>query len=167
MQMKKLYCLVVFATTLLQSIGFAAEDKVVGPIQVTVKLDRAEYIHGKPGVTYVMAPTGRLTATLTVKNVSPAEQKLTFSSGQKYDFVIRDARGGEIKRWSGDMMFTQALEDLTMAAGQEHTYKEVMNLGKPGKPLPLGGYTLEGILTCSTPLTSAPVPFKIIPTPAK
>jgi|APGre2960657404_1045060.scaffolds.fasta_scaffold14556_2 hypothetical protein len=165
--MKTLFTLTVFAAMLLQSIGFAAEDKVAGPIQVTVKLDRAEYMHGEPGVTYVMAPTGRLTATLTVKNVSPAEQKLTFSSGQKYDFVIRDAKGGEIKRWSADMMFTQAFADLTMAAGQEHTYKEVINLGEPGKPLLLGGYTLEGIFTCSTPLISAAVPFKIIPTPAK
>lgn len=165
--MKTFSTLVVSAVMLLHAIGFAADEKAAGPIEITVTLDQAEYMHGQPGVNYVMAPTGKLTATLTVKNVSPAEQKLTFSSGQKYDFVIRDARGGEIKRWSGDMMFTQALEDLTMAAGQEHTYKEVMNLGKPGKPLPLGGYTLEGILTCSTPLTSAPVPFKIIPTPAK
>lgn len=165
--MKKLYCLVVFATMLLQSISFSVEDKVAGSIQVNVKLDRAEYMHGEPGVTYVMAPTGRLTATLTVKNVSTAEQKLTFSSGQKYDFVIRNAKGGEIKRWSADMMFTQALEDLSMAPGKEQTYKEVMDLGEAGKPLPLGGYTLEGIFTCSTPLTSAPVPFKIIPTPVK
>lgn len=165
--MKTLFTFAASAAMLLQSIGFAAEDKVAVPIQVTVRLDRSEYMQGEPGVTYVMAPTGRLTATMTVQNVSPAAQKLTFSSGQKYDFVIRDAKGGEIKRWSADMMFTQALEDLAMAAGQQQPYKEVMNLGEPGKPLPLGGYTLEGIFTCSTPLTSAAVPFKIIPTPAK
>lgn len=152
---------------LLHTIGFAADEKAAGPIEVTVTLDQAEYMHGQPGVNYVMAPTGKLTATLTVKNVTSAEQKLSFSSGQKYDFVIRDAKGGEIKRWSTGMMFTQALVDLAMAPGKVQIFKEDMNLGEPGKPLPLGDYTLEGILTCRPRLTTAVVPFKIIPTPAK
>ena len=155
----------------LGAIGFAEDEKKevakppAGPIQVTVKCDKKEYMHGEPGVVYIMAPTGRLKATLTAKNTSDKEQTLEFG-GQKYDFVIRDAKGNEVMRWSNGKAFIMILESVSLAAGKELSYSEQIPLGGVGKPLPEGSYTLEAVLTCD-PTISTTIPFKIIPTPAK
>ena len=146
--------------------AFSEDAPPAGPIQVTVKSDKQEYTHGEPGVVYVMPPTGKLKATLTVKNVSGKVQKLEFRSGQKYDFVIRDAKGKELVRWSKDKGFIASIEEIELEPGNQLTYNDEVLLGDIAKPLPEGDYTLEGILT-SHPSISARVAFKIVPTPAK
>jgi len=152
------------------------------PIQVTVACDKTEYMHGQPGVQYVMAPTGTLKATLVIKNTTTSLHLLTFNTSQKYDFVIRDAQGKEVKRWSADRMFAQIVTTTAIKPGEELSFAADLPLGDSGKPLPAGSYTLEGLATytadagdpSSPPLpanmdarTSPKVAFKIIPTPAK
>ena len=147
--------------------GLKPETKPpVGPVQVTVTCDKLHYSHGEPGVNYIMAPTGRLKATLTATNSSNQAQTLAFRSGQKFDFIIRNADGKEVKRWSTSKMFTQALAEESLAAGRGMSFSENLSLGEAGKPLPEGGYVLEAILVCQPPL-SARVPFKIVPTPLR
>jgi hypothetical protein len=48
---------------------------------------------------------------------------LEYSSGQSFDFVVTDDAGAEIWRWSGDRMFTQALRNETLAAGETLTFR--------------------------------------------
>lgn len=62
--------------------------------------------------------------TLQVTNSSAEPVTLRFSSGQSYDFSVRDG-ATEVWRWSGDMMFTQALRDETLAPGQTRSWSEV------------------------------------------
>jgi len=148
-----------------------ADEAVMGEaadaaLQVTVKCDKKEYMHGEPGVVYIITPTGRLKATLTVANASTKAHTLEFRSGQQYDFVIRDTKGKELKRWSAGRAFTDALQEKVVAPGETLNFTDGLSLGEVGKPLPEGDYILEGILTCHPP-TSATTKFKIIPTPAR
>jgi hypothetical protein len=140
------------------------------PIKVTVSCDKQEYMHGEAGVATVVPLPPKLTATLTATNVSDKPQVLEFRSGQRFDFVIRDAQGNAVKRWSEGMSFMMMIDTVSLAPKEELSFSNALTggllLGEIGKPLPPGDYTLEGILT-SRPSFSATVPFKIVPTPTK
>jgi hypothetical protein len=61
---------------------------------------------------------------LQVTNASEAPLTLNFSSGQSYDFAVRE--GGEtLWTWSADRSFMQALRSETLAPGQTHRLSEV------------------------------------------
>ena len=62
--------------------------------------------------------------TLQVTNASAQAVTLRFSSGQSYDFSVRDG-ATEVWRWSGEMMFTQALRAETLAPGETRSWSEV------------------------------------------
>ena len=57
-----------------------------------------------------------------VTNNSPKAIELTFPSGQTHDFSVVDSAGREVWRWSGDRMFTQALRNAVLEAGETKTY---------------------------------------------
>lgn len=56
-----------------------------------------------------------------VTNVSDEPLTLTFSSGQRAEVVLSD-EGGEVYRWSEGQVFTQAIEDVTIDAGDEEVF---------------------------------------------
>jgi hypothetical protein len=80
-----------------------------------------EEVVGTPGMPLlpslqVYTVNDEIGFVLHVTNVTPAAMELNFTSGQTYDFEIRD--GGEvIWRWSEGQMFTQALRRERLAAG--------------------------------------------------
>ena len=58
-----------------------------------------------------------VTLTLTVSNPASAPAKVSFNSGQHYDFTISDATSGFVLwRWGVGMLFTQMLSDETIPA---------------------------------------------------
>ena len=82
------------------------------------------------------SPAGPLASTLSVEptadsvrfllqvtNATQAPLTLEFRSGQSYDFVVSDG-GTTVWTWSGDMMFTQALRSVTLAAGETQAFAE-------------------------------------------
>jgi hypothetical protein len=73
-----------------------------------------------------------------VANGSGADVVLAFRTGQRGDVVLRGTDGTEAYRWSEGMMFTQALEEVPLADGEEATF----TLGGPLDVAP-GGYVLE------------------------
>lgn len=81
-----------------------------------------------------------------VTNTSEEPMTLTFSSGQRADVVLADG-GEEVYRWSEGQVFTQAIEDVTIEAGETVTFdlESTLEIG-PG--------TYELIAT----LTSDPAP---------
>lgn len=87
--------------------------------------------------------------TLQVTNSSSEPVTLRFSSGQSYDFSVRDG-ATEVWRWSGDMMFTQALRAETLAPGQTRSWSETW---RPAASL--RGHTLTA--TARLASTSHPV----------
>lgn len=84
---------------------------------------------------------------LTVTNASAAPVDLAFRSGQSFDFVVlRNEQ--ELWRWSGDQMFTQAIRDETLAAGETLTYEATWR-----PPAGTGGELVaRGILTTQNPV---------------
>lgn len=60
---------------------------------------------------------------LTVANEGDDPVSLTFSDGQRADFVVRDAEAGtERWRWSDGRMFPQMLGSEELAPGESVTY---------------------------------------------
>ena len=76
--------------------------------------------------------TGRpVTWTLELANRGKGPVDLRFSSGKEGDVVL--LRGNtEVYRWSANRLFSQALREMSLAAGHSHTFKlEERALGVP------------------------------------
>lgn len=82
------------------------------------------------------APDGPLVSSLSVRtgegdvrfllqitNASERPVTATFSSGQSYDFTVRQ-QGRELWRWSAGTGFTQALREVTIAPGETLEFEE-------------------------------------------
>jgi len=82
---------------------------------------------------------------LSVTNTGSASQTLTFTSGQKYDFLVTDKAGAEVWRWSAGQMFTQEIQTMQVKPGETYNY-----FGKvPADSLKTGDYTISGWLTAA------------------
>lgn len=66
----------------------------------------------------------RVSLALHVTNATDKKVELKFPSGQTHDFVVIDAAGRELWRWSAEQMFTQALRNKLLGARETVTYVE-------------------------------------------
>ena len=89
----------------------------------------------------VYAPGESVRARITVVNRSESTIQLDFSSGQRYDFVVRDAGGESLWQWSALMAFAQMLGEERLSAGDSLSYDEQL-----GAALAPGSYSVEGSL---------------------
>ena len=55
---------------------------------------------------------------LDVRNVGKKHAELNFPSGQSYDFVVVDSVGREVWHWSSSRMFTSAMQNKQLGAGE-------------------------------------------------
>lgn len=74
----------------------------------TVFFDYAPRPLRSPGVAFWI---------MELRNTSEVDMRLIFSSGQKAEVVLR-RDGAEVYRWSAEKTFTQAIEEVVVAAGQ-------------------------------------------------
>jgi hypothetical protein len=81
---------------------------------------------------------------LHATNPTSSPVTLEFSTAQRYDFVVTDANGREVWRWSADRMFAQALGREVLAAGATRQYREVWVGARPGRYTALGRVTASG-----------------------
>ncbi|WP_027408000.1 BsuPI-related putative proteinase inhibitor [Anoxybacteroides tepidamans] len=88
----------------------------------------------QPSLTY-QKQNKRYTFTFSVKNQTEREQKVTFTSGQKYDYILY-RNGKKLKQFSEGKMFTQIYEERILKQGEELSFTETF------PPLPKGQYTL-------------------------
>jgi hypothetical protein len=99
---------------------------------------------------YVHASESRIRLAFNVSNTGSKRLELTFPSGQTYDFVIVDSVGREVWRWAEGRMFTQAVRNKLLSAGDALELEESWSpaLMKPGR------YTARAVLTSQNfPLT--------------
>jgi len=86
--------------------------------------------------------------SLHVTNNDRKRVELQFPSGQTHDFVVLDASGAEVWRWSSGRLFTQALQNRVLephestafsetwdAAGRHGTFTAVATLTSANFPL--------------------------------
>lgn len=62
--------------------------------------------------------------TLHVTNTSDSHVEINFPNGQTHDFIVYDALGREIWRWSNGRMFTQTVRNKLLAGKETVTYEE-------------------------------------------
>ena len=139
-------------------------DKML-PVKVTVATDKK---------TYAVGDT--ITFTLTVKNGTKQALPLRFSSGQRYDFKLFDAKtpagtkpdtGKPLWQWSHGRMFTMMISSEKLEPGTTRTFSDKYEFkaipGQTLKPLAAGKYALVGILTTmgATPQPSATTTLEI------
>lgn len=86
---------------------------------------------------------------MTIRNTAANTLTLNFSSGQRYDLVIRDQAGKEVFRDSARKTYVQVTGTEEIAQG-ERNYVELVTLASlDGQALPAGRYTMEAWLTTS------------------
>lgn len=93
---------------------------------------------------------GECELVLKVTNSSSEELTLEFSSGQKYDFIVKDPKGENIWQWSEAKMFMQMVEQLNIVPDGERIFTEKWQYtDKNGIAVQPGIYIVQGILTTS------------------
>lgn len=98
--------------------------------------------------------------SLRVVNNSKKRVEITFPSGQTYDFVVIDSVGREMWRWGSDRMFTQALRNKLLGAGESLDFQETMK----SPLLPPGRYVARATLTSANFPLVEQTEFTIVPT---
>lgn len=86
---------------------------------------------------------GEINVTLTLTNNGDGDAALDFRSGQKYDVKIYDSSGTKVYDYSEDMMFTQALETVELAAGESISYEVRASVNGEGP------YQIEAAVTAA------------------
>jgi hypothetical protein len=61
--------------------------------------------------------------SLTATNTGGAPVSVTFTSGQRFDLVIRRPRGDTVWRWSHDKAFIQVIQTLALQPGESLSFK--------------------------------------------
>ncbi len=89
--------------------------------------ERARTVSGPSIVTTldVRQRGHQLAFTFRITNNAKKKLELDFPSGQTHDVVVLDAAGEEVWRWSTGRMFTQALQNRVLAAGDTLAYEMI------------------------------------------
>jgi len=121
------------------------------------------------GLTYVSAPEqgftvaldnlvypagGNVTARLTIRNTQSQPLVLTFPNGQRYDVVVRDAKGAVVYQWSRGKLFIQMVGSI--AVNGEQTWLVPFTA-----PDAAGKYTVEAWLASDPPADRGQVAMEV------
>ena len=79
---------------------------------------------------------GNVRFAIEVANDSPKRVELNFPTGRTHDFVVLDASGHEVWRWSNGRLFTQVMQNKLLEVDDTVVFAE-----RWSKP-PSGDYTL-------------------------
>ena len=102
------------------------------------------------------AASQRMTFSLTLRNGSGRAIDVAFPSGKTHEFVVLDAAGREVWRWSDGRLFTQLMQSRMVGANQALTFDERWDA-----PLASGRYTLVALLLSDTHPVERRVEFAV------
>lgn len=103
--------------------------------------------------TYPAPP--HLHLRLTLENWTNDPLKLTFFSGQMYDFTIKNERGESVYTWSATRLFPAVISEISVVGEKNWTVSEEVDL-RPGN------YVLEAWLTNGRqPTFRGQIPFSV------
>jgi len=108
----------------------------------------------------VMPADGGVQLALRVVNLSKRKLEIDFPDGRTRDFVVLDAAGREVWRWSAGRLFTQTVQNKFLAAHDTAVYQERWKAPTPGQ------YTAVGILRSRNFPVQRRVAFTVAPAPA-
>ncbi len=102
--------------------------------------------------------------SLKLANHTLRDVTYQFNTSQRFDIVLRDARGNVILRWSDGKAFLQVLGEITLAPGDTYEVGGGLTLAyKDGTPVVEGDYNLEIHLATSTAGTPVGSPAASMP----
>ncbi len=110
-----------------------------------LSLDRPLYYNNLMPPIASPWPTAR--AVLIVRNETEWPIQFTFPTSQRFDFVVADALGKEMLRWSDGQAFMQVVGRETLLKESKRYSAELALKTRDGKPLPAGLYSVTGYLT--------------------
>lgn len=93
--------------------GQLSVDRVEGSLALQAAVGRRAFAMGEP-----------VELLLTARNAGNAAVSVTFMSGQRYDFIVRRARGDEVWRWSHDKAFIQVIQAAALRPQEALTFRE-------------------------------------------
>jgi hypothetical protein len=79
-----------------------------------------------PGTSFKLEDRREITASLSVTNHGNQLLSLEFPTIQRFDFVIRDAAGAVIERWSDDRSFAQEQGVIMVNPGERIQYEGLL-----------------------------------------
>ncbi|WP_227936783.1 BsuPI-related putative proteinase inhibitor [Alkalihalobacillus deserti] len=85
---------------------------------------------------------GELVVTLSVTNNQAQASSIDFSSGQKYELILKNEDGESVYRYSEGMMFTMALVHETFEPSETKVFEERISLDN----ISAGSYILDAQL---------------------
>jgi hypothetical protein len=115
------------------------------PYGVEVAIDRPVYYNNL--MPPIVRPWPTMRARLTIRNLTNLPVEFTFPTSQRFDFIVRDAKGTEILRWSDGKAFAMVMGSETLANGWRSYPVEIVLRTRDGRPLPAGSYSVIGYLT--------------------
>ena len=77
--------------------------------------------------TFVVRANTRVEFQLDIRNNTKRMIELRFPSGKTHEFVVEDASGKEVWRWSKSRMFTQGLQNKLVKAKDAAVFREEWN----------------------------------------
>ncbi|MDM5336978.1 BsuPI-related putative proteinase inhibitor [Fictibacillus enclensis] len=95
----------------------------------------------EPKLSVMEQNTGSTLLRYELKNQTEQIKTFEFTSGKKFDYIVKDESGKKVYQYSHDHMFTQSLSKITLKQGETFT-QDIMV-----KNLPAGTYTIEIWLT--------------------
>ncbi len=93
----------------------------VGPLTVERTEGSLRYEASVPGRSFGAGEP--VEVAITVRNSGNSPASLTFSSGQRFDLLVRRPRGDEIWRWSHDKAFIQVIQTVSVRPNDTLTFK--------------------------------------------
>jgi hypothetical protein len=123
-----------------------AADAQPSGFSVSLRTDRAVYRVGEP-----------IPVTLEIAGGDDGAIRFDFPNAQRFDFVVENAEGAEVWRWSWGQMFAAMLGQETLEPGHDRlTYRAEIDAD-----LPAGLYTVRGVLTDAHKSAAAELVVKV------
>lgn len=122
--------------------------------EVANPADGLELQFGVQAASY--APGDSIRALVRVVNRGAEPRTLNFPSSQRFDILVLDSAGVAIHSWSMDKSFAQAIEEETLAPGEELLYEGAV----VAPPVP-GNYQVRGVITASEASLESTLPVEV------
>ena len=111
-------------------------------------LDRAVY-EAAPAASPPEVPV--MVARLTLRNTRLEPFRLTYPSGQRFDFILKNEEGAIVYRWSDGKAFILSMGFEDIGPGERNYVVQIPLADSSGAPWPPGDYIAEGWITSAGP----------------
>lgn len=147
---------VLFVSILLFSVSFLAGCS--GPMpNASPGTPAISIVEGaiEPFIEINVDNSNKVNVSFGVKNQTRETQELVFTSGQRFDYQLKDDKGKILEHYSIDKIFIQVIETISLKPGDELRFDEVF------EDLPAGEYSFEFWITAKDKDLRAKATFSI------